>query len=219
MKKALSLFLLPVACVFLVSAARAPGSPSSRWAEGAGGSVLVDPDSMKTETERIFGLFDHGTHKKALQRNHLGCVACHPVGAPPPSSAAPGATAQGSMRIAPPPGACHYCHNPPDGAPPDGPTRCTACHQTIALPATHGAGWTENHGQDARLSASECEDCHANRFCLDCHARKETVRFKVHDRTWSTVHGIASRADPASCSTCHLQADCVQCHQGGRGSP
>ena len=193
------LLLVPALCAFLVSAVKTSSSQ----------------DIMAADASKIYKRFDHGVHKKVFQREHLSCVACHAIGAPLQKSDDP--TARNPL--APPAGACHYCHNPADGATPQGPTQCTACHDTISLPVTHGAGWTTAHGEQARLAVSECDACHPASDCVTCHTRKETARFQVHDRTWSAIHGIAALTDPASCGTCHLQVDCISCHRSGGKKP
>ena len=119
--------------------------------------------------------------------------------------------------LTPPAGACHYCHNPSDGREPTAPSHCTLCHDTVAPPVSHGAGWVAAHGAEARISTSSCDNCHKSSFCIDCHERKEGIQYKVHDATWLSVHGIAVQADPTSCGTCHLKADCVSCHATADG--
>jgi hypothetical protein len=165
-----------------------------------------------SELEAIFGLFDHGMHKRVLKREGIGCTACHQVGGRADERVAPRSVDEGFLPA--PPAACHYCHSPPAGRRELGPGRCALCHADVQAPSSHGAGWIERHGDDMRVGALQCEDCHRTAFCVDCHNRKERISLTVHDRTWITVHGIASRTDPTSCGTCHLQAECLDCHRG-----
>ena len=145
--------------------------------------------------------FSHSRHTA-----EVACASCHATDTP---TAAPEGGAP-----------CHDCH-PTTGWGPHWPGqrrgRCERCHATIPQPEDHGASWRARHGQEARFQTQTCSNCHAQRFCVDCHERKESIRFKVHDRTWLTVHGIEARTTPAQCSTCHLQADCVSCHATADG--
>jgi hypothetical protein len=162
--------------------------------------------------------FDHDAHKAANDKAGLSCMSCHSLG--------PGGTGPTGMKatlIVERGALCHGCHAKGAELPIEaaavvkGPRACDTCHAIAPQPSSHGAGWREGHGADARLSASACRECHARRDCVDCHERKESARFRVHDRSWEWVHGIAARTDPASCDGCHLQADCVACHATDHG--
>jgi hypothetical protein len=162
--------------------------------------------------------FDHDLHKPASDKAGLSCISCHtlgPGGTGPTGMAATLTSERGEL--------CHGCHVRGAALPVAGatavraPRGCDTCHATTPEPSSHGAGWAQGHGPDARVDASGCRDCHQRRDCVDCHERKESARFGVHDRSWEYVHGIAVRTDPASCDGCHLQADCVACHATDRG--
>lgn len=176
-----------------------------------------EPASMEAEsTDAIFEHFDHDMHDQVFEREGLGCTACHQVGSLT-IEGAPSRTMDEAFL--PPPGqACHYCHNPPEGEREIGPGRCALCHSVVEPPAAHGAGWIDLHGRETRVGALECNDCHRQTFCIDCHNRREALTWQVHDRTWISLHGIAARTDPGSCGTCHVQAECTGCHSrpGGR---
>jgi hypothetical protein len=162
--------------------------------------------------------FDHDLHKAANEKAGLTCTACHTLGA-----GGTGPTGMAATMTVEREALCHGCHVkgatlPVDGAKVVKGTRsCEACHVTTPVPISHGAGWQQGHGPDARVDARGCRDCHQRRDCVDCHERKESARFRVHDRSWEYVHGIAVRTDPAACDACHLQADCVACHATDRG--
>lgn len=162
--------------------------------------------------------FDHDLHKPVNGQAGLSCMSCHSLG-----SGGSGPTGMKATLIVSRDALCHGCHVrgaelPVEGAEVvKGPRGCETCHASAPVPSSHGAGWKDGHGVDARMDASRCRDCHRQRDCVDCHERKESARFAVHDRSWEYVHGIAARTDPASCDTCHLQADCVACHATDRG--
>ncbi|HJN73467.1 MAG TPA: cytochrome c3 family protein [Myxococcota bacterium] len=190
-----------------------------RWRSSAMVLLLAPPlawaaaPSLSGHSEQIFDRFDHEVHERALKREGLSCTACHQVGAAAPTPASPQAVDEVFLR--PPEQACHYCHNPADDRRTKAPGRCETCHEQIAPPASHGAGWLELHGGQSRMGLLQCKDCHLSSECIDCHENKESISFDVHDRSWISIHGIAARADPAACSTCHLQPDCVACHADG----
>jgi len=171
--------------------------------------------ALSAEAQAIFDRFDHRVHAKILEKEHLGCTACHQVGGTgdPRLSAAK----LDAAYLPPPEQACHYCHNPGAGERKIGPGRCALCHDHVEPPASHGADWVHRHGDEMLVGALQCETCHRPTFCIDCHNRKEPIFFQVHDRSWITVHGIAARTDPTTCGTCHLQSDCESCHATGAG--
>jgi len=187
----------------------------------AAGLVLAsaradDPSGVLSDEARsIFARFDHRMHDRPLRREGLGCTACHQVGGT--GDARLSADKLDAAYLPPPEGACHYCHNPPENERDIGPGRCTLCHDEVEPPRSHGAGWLQLHGEETLVGALQCEDCHRQAFCIDCHNRKQPIFFQVHERSWTTVHGIAARTDPTLCGTCHLQADCVRCHASGHG--
>ncbi|MEZ4239265.1 MAG: cytochrome c3 family protein [Myxococcota bacterium] len=150
------------------------------------------------ETDRPHDRFQHDVHRKALAREGLDCTACHAVGA------APGAD------LAPPEGVCHSCHVDREGRALRAPATCATCHDRVAAPEGHGPGWLDAHGPASRTE--RCDSCHRGSECVDCHERREPVRFAVHDRSFLAVHGIAVRTDPAGCGSCHVEAFCVACH-------
>jgi hypothetical protein len=176
----------------------------------AGSRVLADDDVHDPQLADIFERFNHKRHEGVLEDRGVNCSACHQVGARGDPRVA--TSVLESWLLPPPPGACHYCHNPPDGEQPTGTGACILCHETIQPPESHGAGWVDLHGAEARLQTWSCNNCHRRSFCIDCHERKEAARYREHDRAWLSVHGIAARTDPTECDTCHLQSDCVSCH-------
>ena len=162
--------------------------------------------------------FDHDLHEAANTKAGLDCMACHALGPGGTGPTGMKATLSLERELL-----CHACHQKGGTLPLEGAEvvrgvrRCGACHAVLPQPSSHGAGWKAGHGVDARMDAGSCRDCHAQRDCIDCHQRKESARFRVHDRGWERLHGIDARVDPASCDGCHLQADCVSCHAIDRG--
>jgi hypothetical protein len=155
-----------------------------------------------------FTRFDHPEHARTFDRHDVPCVACHPVGS-------------ARADLVPDRAVCHTCHAPGEGGIGAGDglraasDRCALCHDVVAPPPSHGAGWLELHGPDARAEPDRCGSCHPRSSCVDCHDRRQNGAFTVHDPSWIRTHGVAVRAAPASCDSCHAQAECLACH----GSP
>lgn len=123
---------------------------------------------------------------------------------------------------------CTVCHQ--KGADSIVPERkvCLACHQDAAVieavlfpaPATHGPAWSLNHSAAARAKAIDCEACHEQADCLDCHAAGfademgsfSNAMVNVHRGSFSVSHPIAARTDPRLCTGCHEQRFCQDCH-------
>jgi len=174
---------------------------------------VQDAAKETPEWEMIFKRFDHGDHKRPIQKGDASCEGCHGEGV---------LSAAITDIRPPPPETCHTCHNPSDAqsglfARPKAPSACTTCHETVLRPNTHHVDWLQTHGTEARLSTQNCESCHRGSFCVDCHERKNNMQFEVHDRTWISVHGIEAKVDPASCSACHQQTSCLGCHESTNG--
>ncbi len=173
------------------------------------------PRITPEERVRILDRFDHREHGDALDDAGLSCPACHQVGGAAGGTLAP--EARDEAFLSPPPTACHACHVPADGKRGHAPGACGTCHATDIRPADHHDRWAAEHGSEARLQGRACETCHGRSECVDCHERRDTTRYRVHDRNWLSVHGIAVQADPAACGTCHLRSECTSCHATGRG--
>jgi hypothetical protein len=179
-------------------------------AAGAGVESFRDP---------IFARFDHGAHRKVLEKQGWTCLACHGVGAVPAEAGSGAATAERSEGplMLPAAGVCHACHteNRVRGAP----QRCRSCHEPGSLeePASHGAGWIQDHGERASQDPRSCSSCHLDRACVDCHVRRDQVGNEVHSGNWESVHGLAARSDPVSCEGCHEGSTCLACHRSPEG--
>lgn len=154
--------------------------------------------------------FDHALHAPALAREGVACSRCHPLGA----GAEPTPAIQRNGRSE---ANCHACHLAAAGAAGRSSTSCTSCHATRPRPRTHDASWSRAHGGDARIAPETCRACHRDASCVDCHARKESGRFRAHPPGWERIHAIEARVDPASCGLCHAEASCRACHARGRG--
>jgi hypothetical protein len=123
---------------------------------------------------------------------------------------------------------CPTCHVA--GAPsivPDIKVVCKQCHEDtfvaqITLPGlkTHDPVWPLNHGPFAKAGAIDCEKCHKQSDCLECHASGFADQMgafgnnmiNVHRAEFTVTHPIAARTNPRLCATCHEAKFCSDCH-------
>lgn len=104
---------------------------------------------------------------------------------------------------------------------------CSACHPVgFALkPASHDQNWVKaapfNHKKEAKADRSQCNMCHQQKFCNDCHGLEPIP----HQTAWKDLHGTTmvkiarGLAKPTyeqtSCNNCHKpQNFCFKCHKG-----
>ncbi len=137
--------------------------------------------------------FDHAAHLGYLDQPE--CVTCH---------------VDGAFSIVPEKSVCLDCHD-----------REFAAGVTYPMLSTHGPVWAFNHRLAARDGKVNCESCHAQDFCLECHKSGfademgtiENNMANIHRSEFSVTHPIAARTDPQLCSRCHENRFCVECHQ------
>lgn len=192
----------PVTCVTCHPGYQ-PGQPVAR--------VQVDPPNLK---------FDHVAHQATactfchgdlraqgtglatrddLPRMRL-CLTCHDDRARAGAKAAPSACttchladAEGRVRI-----------QLPDGA-----LRPTG----VLVGDAHDGDFRTRHANVARTDAGYCAQCHAERFCTDCHLGVEKPR-DFHAGNYVLVHAVEARRGTPDCSACHrAQSFCVGCHE------
>lgn len=122
---------------------------------------------------------------------------------------------------------CGVCHQ--EGADSIEPVSqvCLECHEQefvdrVAFPGlkTHGPLWAVNHRPAARAKVIDCNACHQQADCLDCHKAgfaDEMGSFSnsmanVHRSDFQVTHPIAARTDQRLCSSCHEPRFCSDCH-------
>lgn len=102
---------------------------------------------------------------------------------------------------------------------------CTDCHKQAGATPNHNVGWNREHALKASKSASKCETCHEQSFCLDCHqgggidadlhvsqGRSGNFKPKSHRTDFREIHPIAAMDSPRSCEKCHATKFCEACH-------
>lgn len=124
------------------------------------------------------------------------------------------------------PGECANCHAR---------SSCQTCHRDGDLPelsalpravpggppgvqlstrrsAVHPAGYIKAHGALAASSEETCASCHAQSFCIDCHAGPTTPGF--HPANFLERHGPEAYGAETECSSCHTaETFCRSCHR------
>lgn len=126
---------------------------------------------------------------------------------------------------------CTTCHKPDAQAIVPDKSVCLDCHDQAmvdeaSLPATrtHGPAWALNHRSEAKAKVIDCEACHEQKFCLDCHKAgfaDEMGTFgnamvNVHRGDFHVSHPVAARTNPQLCRSCHENDFCVECHNDFR---
>jgi hypothetical protein len=161
-------------------------------------------------------------HKAHIDRN-IGCGQCHGS-----VNELELATRDQMPRMK----GCFGCHNMAGPAQGQAKSACDTCHLTgtdgrmkvmfatgeLKPPrwmanSQHTPDFIERHKSVAGADAAMCSNCHAERFCTDCHDGKVRPR-TVHPNDWISMHPIAARQDNPRCTSCHQEEQfCLQCHQ------
>jgi hypothetical protein len=104
---------------------------------------------------------------------------------------------------------------------------CEKCHPADYLRdvefggiETHTSFWYESHKNFARREAAaelktQCDKCHQESFCLDCHRGSfpdENLEANIHRSEYLVTHPIMARGDSRSCASCHEERFCTDCH-------
>ncbi|MCK9524203.1 MAG: hypothetical protein M0R76_14360, partial [Proteobacteria bacterium] len=96
--------------------------------------------------------------------------------------------------------ACKTCHlTHPDGRMKHDADGVRRVPPTWLAGPTHGAAWERTHGASAGANASFCQNCHAQKYCTDCHAGRRAMK-RHHPPGWMTAHALSARIDAAYCS-------------------
>lgn len=81
-------------------------------------------------------------------------------------------------------------------------------------PASHVAGFRENHGPDAEAAPANCNACHARTQCTECHRPAAgSGAGGYHPAGFLERHPAAAYARETSCASCHNALQfCTSCH-------
>ena len=103
---------------------------------------------------------------------------------------------------------CMDCHTTPSEA--DG---CYLCHldDESLIPSSHAESWNNMHGTASETGAENCNSCHQENYCLDCH-QGENLHNQSHSAEFIATHAISWQFRESDCSTCHTNDYCIECH-------
>lgn len=101
---------------------------------------------------------------------------------------------------------------------------CNDCHKAEGVAPNHDTDWVRGHRVLASKGVKNCDQCHTQKFCLDCHSGGGTgddlavqnfgrdYKPKSHRSSWIDVHAIKAGDNPQSCNRCHDKKYCNECH-------
>jgi len=101
---------------------------------------------------------------------------------------------------------------------------CNECHKSEGVALNHDADWLRGHRLLAQKGGANCNQCHTQAYCLDCHSgggidvNLSTQNYqrdyipKSHRSDFLEIHPIKALDNPQTCYRCHDQQYCVQCH-------
>lgn len=177
------------------------------------------PYTSFKSVKRIFD-FPHKTH---FVDEKIACETCHgdmiKTGNYPPIP---------SMKE------CLDCHDT------EAPLFCDGCHTNVATirPFNHSITWLKDHDIAASVNSSECQTCHIQINCDNCHSGAnlnmdndllkmnpipsyrpdlfagKQLAFRNHSLDYIYTHGLDVTFKVKDCSVCHESKDfCSDCHQ------
>jgi hypothetical protein len=108
---------------------------------------------------------------------------------------------------------CFNCHGKAEE--PDASAECDVCHPSgyELIPASHKADqWDLGHSDVATTDPGQCDLCHEQTFCTDCHGLE-----MPHPQGWAkgaTGHAVVAERDREVCVQCHTEQPdfCSMCH-------
>lgn len=159
-----------------------------------------DPDNAVAypRIEKYIAYFPHALHLQKEQN----CEACHPDVAKSENI---------FDKHLPAMAACTQCHT--DLADENYCGQCHASSENLRPTDHKNSLWLTQHGPTSYCESNNCQACHTNRYCLECHQGDNLDR-KVHKFNFINNHGLQAKANKMTCLTCHEeQSSCNDCHR------
>jgi hypothetical protein len=141
--------------------------------------------------------FNHEVHAE----NDIDCAKCH--------AGVEGKEVVTSGVHLPDMDNCMQCHQTP--AKIEG---CYLCHtrDEQLIPADHSGDWTQSHGMYSESGAQNCNSCHRETYCTDCH-QGENLMNEAHPPNFIATHPTSYAIGESDCASCHQGRDyCIECH-------
>jgi hypothetical protein len=104
---------------------------------------------------------------------------------------------------------CMTCHTTPSES-----AGCYVCHQKgeSLKPADHGIAWAESHGMYSETGNQNCNSCHRQSYCIECHQGTNLFN-ESHPAEFIATHSISYLSREINCYRCHENRDyCIECH-------
>lgn len=151
----------------------------------------VDGDPVAwPDVEGMYEGFAHSAH------DGVDCLTCH-------------GNVSEHEPVVPSMASCQECHVDDNG-----PLDCEACHEG-ERPEPHDhelATWHVDHGLEASMRGNDCNMCHTQDSCDECH-QGENLYGTPHPPTWEFNHGIEANWS-GECMVCHeTRQTCTECHR------
>jgi hypothetical protein len=102
---------------------------------------------------------------------------------------------------------------------------CNDCHKSEGVALNHDSDFVRGHRVLASKSGNNCNQCHEQKWCLDCHQGGGTgddltqsnagrdYKPKSHRSDFVMIHPIKAKNNPQNCYRCHeAKAFCNSCH-------
>jgi hypothetical protein len=102
---------------------------------------------------------------------------------------------------------------------------CNACHKSEGVAPYHDSNWLSEHRILAGKAGNNCNQCHEQSWCLDCHqggllngTNLEKENFgrdshpKSHRSDFISIHPIQAQNNQQQCNRCHDKTYCNACH-------
>lgn len=162
--------------------------------------ALCHSNPAKPQTIKIEITQKNFTHKAHLARN-LECSACHKDVEK---------TGKVTAKNLPDMEMCFTCHNDIKAR-----RDCNLCHTDLdkIKPTSHKSVrfLKEGHGNKARFDAAQCEKCHQQKTCDNCHSGQNSN--KIHNPNYLVTHGLEAKRRDKNCMVCHeVNNSCIACH-------
>jgi len=117
---------------------------------------------------------------------------------------------------------CQSCHEMESAS-----LECATCHMPddVLRPASHTPDFLHSHSDMAQsdahaaLNGLQCQSCHDDDFCSDCH-EGDNVGRRSHPLNYEFTHAMDARGQEKACISCHTdQTFCVDCHNDNQVMP
>jgi hypothetical protein len=101
---------------------------------------------------------------------------------------------------------------------------CNSCHKGEGVSPNHDADFGRGHRVLAGKAGNNCNQCHDQAWCLDCHQGGGSgndlsqsnfgrdYKPKSHRSDFISIHPMKAQDNQQQCYRCHDQKYCTQCH-------